>query len=529
MSELSLSSAAAFDRATAPGRRAARSAAAAASNARAAQRAATSSAIASALSKGAAKRATYAVPNPAARVFAASFDLGYRFGTWLHHYMHNRQDAPQHDLPMPIYSPPVQGGWSPQSHGWELINVNNYCPTIGGVNSAASGGSVCVGTRAGSADKWAAGEGEIIKTSSGGIDTYTMHTYRVFDGYFPIGSTGKFTARYQGSSRWRLRQSAGSPEPDLPRDDPKPAVMLPPAGLEYLPLQLGVQVWANPAAIPMQPFYEPLPWVPPYRALPDAVKYVDVNVPLHIQRYHGNSPQRYLGAPPLYRPNAPNPWQPEELQPQNPSEVEATSPPIVIEVGHGQPIAGQAGAGVRLQSRRIHDNKPPSKNEREIKTKYLHAFGQVQKILNPITEGLDILDAAFDAIPWNLRPKYGNTRYAKRELTVLEKVQTLYKNWEHVDWSKFGDNMGKNFFGDLAGGITGQMAGRVQRNLGLSPNSLTGALRNQRAINKAYEYQQRIKEHAERKKQLAEEREKKYGQKDASPPRPLWWEKKGKG
>ena len=208
--------------------------------------------------------------------------------------------------------------------------------------------------------------------------------------------------------------------------------------------------------------------------------------------------------------------------------MEPYSPPVILELGHGQPVSGQAGLGARAGLQPSHKNKPPRKNEKELKVKYRGMLRGLNRVASPITEGIDILDAVYDALPYEQKAKYNGTRYLKRDPTVIEKVKALYSGYDYVDWHTAGENIGKNFFGDLAGGLTGQAVGKVQRDHDLAPNSLSGAFRGFRRNNKALAYQERIKKHAEEQKRREEELDQRrwesYLDRDARRQRPLWWQ-----
>lgn len=488
--------------------------------ARAAQRVAFSSAVSQAVSKAGYARASKAVPNPYAQVFFASFELGYRFGEALARRYPRKPQLPSITPPTAIPAPlpvkprapyfnPLEAGWTHQFG----------CDQVGGINRAATGNTVCNGLRTATRTNWDAGGGIWLYDTGATMNRWRFRSFRQFHRY-RTDSIGNQYADYYGSGTWDKLVPKTEPAPEEPYVPARPAALLPPPELQWYPQWLGMATWANPAAAPILPSYEPEPFVMPYRALPKLQPLVNQNVPLHVQRYHGNVPQPAYDIPPRYNPRMPYPFNPYVPLPDLPSAVEA--PPAIV-LGHAQgvPVQGHPDLKVAVLASRYHLNQKPPKDEKEIKAKYRGAFKRLNAAVGGLTEAEEIVTAVYDAIPISERPRYKNTRFYKRNVTFMEKVGTIYKSFEKVDWDKALKKIEDNFYEDIQYAKLGKGIGERNAQLGLSPNAVTGIARMNRKTDKMLEYQKRQREYAE--KQLDSRADDDNAEKSGKPPRPLWW------
>lgn len=160
------------------------------------------------------------------------------------------------------------------------------------------------------------------------------------------------------------------------------------------------------------------------------------------------------GNPPL---NPPRPVDP----PLNPPRPRPWNParPGVRPVARGHPR-------VIARSRSVaHRNQPPGRNVKERKAKARTLVARMARVAFSVTEGLDIVDALWDALPKEVRnkvPKTGITGPTARHPGVKywspqDKLQALYRHIDELDLEEAIKNLIKNHiedevYGRLSGG-----------------------------------------------------------------------------
>lgn len=466
-------------------------AARAAQQARTATKAARISALAAPLSRLAPQ--VYNVPNPALRVFTTSFYWGAHFGAWLAHRNNAKKNAP---LPPPLFVPPSQPTIS--TNGWTFSGGG--CQTVGGINAVATGSTACNGLRQATAQRWRDNEGVIRSQQSGSITVYTMTTYRQFDRFQWNGSHTAEYAYYYGSGTWRLTQDSSLPEPD-PYVRGRSAALLPPPELSWQPIETGINAWFAPHSRPIGITYPEVPFAPSIRQLPDALKFNNASTPPHIQRYHGYSPPR---------PNVSGGFEPTPTP--APNQVEVHQPTIELG-GSGVQVGGAVGMNVRLSPNKFHNNKPPDKNTREVKAKYTAALKKFNSASDVITTGMEWIDIMYSNLPPELKLRYGNTRWIKREVTPQEQLWAVFTNFDKVNWKKTGDDIAfSEVFEDVAIGAVSRRIRDNLNNMGVNPTYFSSAQRGQRFLEKQERYRRKQEEYANRQKEQSRS------------PTPLWWQ-----
>lgn len=159
----------------------------------------------------------------------------------------------------------------------------------------------------------------------------------------------------------------------------------------------------------------------------------------------------------------PLPWRVLPLRGPNPWRVEQSSR------GYDLPKAldprGQAGptweitADAVRQIKPQHRLRPAPKGTKERKSRFISGkFARpIEKIIGPITESQDWVKCFWDALPARYREGW------HKMPAIPEALRILYKNFDHVDLQKAGENMIKNELEDYAFGKAGQRLGKFAR------------------------------------------------------------------
>lgn len=135
-------------------------------------------------------------------------------------------------------------------------------------------------------------------------------------------------------------------------------------------------------------------------------------------------------------------------------------------------IQSPAAQGAGQAAPRTHKLVPPrrggpsARKEKEIKVKVPHALSVILKVAGQATEGVDLVNAIYDALPVEYRPKYKNTSFEKRNVTIQEMMGAI---WEHADklpMDQVINNIIEDNIKDAAFGKLGQLHGDVSIRLG---------------------------------------------------------------
>lgn len=119
---------------------------------------------------------------------------------------------------------------------------------------------------------------------------------------------------------------------------------------------------------------------------------------------------------------------------------------------------------------RTHTLSPPVKRgdsgTKERKTRLSPAISAILKGVSKATEGVDFVNALYDALPPQYRPRYRKTKHEKRAVTPQEKMKALWENADKIDISEAIENLISNQIEDYVYGKIGQQAGRNSELLG---------------------------------------------------------------
>lgn len=105
---------------------------------------------------------------------------------------------------------------------------------------------------------------------------------------------------------------------------------------------------------------------------------------------------------------------------------------------------------------------PPRRGERERKVRTNLPAGLVNSALNAVTEGADLIDAVYQALPEKLRKREQAKRHGK-DPKIGDKLWLLWNNYDKVDIEQAAFNVVKEGIEDAVFGRLGQAAGRGRR------------------------------------------------------------------
>lgn len=112
--------------------------------------------------------------------------------------------------------------------------------------------------------------------------------------------------------------------------------------------------------------------------------------------------------------------------------------------------------------------KPPGPGEKEVKLRATLPAGvlAIQKAGHAVTEGLDLLDSFYDALPKTVRSAgvFKGGKWWK--VSPQEKVRVIWNNFDQLDWDKVIKNLAKNEIEDR---ILGRANASADRALTRSP------------------------------------------------------------
>jgi len=143
--------------------------------------------------------------------------------------------------------------------------------------------------------------------------------------------------------------------------------------------------------------------------------------------------------------NGPKPLKPHQL----PNELA-----VVVEAG--RPIAP-------LAPPRVHDRLPPGKRTKELKTKVNRAVFATYLFANAVTEGVDLVDAFYESIPQEFKPRWKDTSFIKLKPTFREKLEAIYSAIDQIDNADLFFNVAYNQMVDIFYGKLGRLQKTVSQ------------------------------------------------------------------
>lgn len=232
--------------------------------------------------------------------------------------------------------------------------------------------------------------------------------------------------------------------------------------------------WYRPETPVVIPFGPPDPWAqqPPGRPMPNPKPFPFRDLPYApdpnawipgapgVVTPPAIDPDPFVWVDPVPNPNpqpnpAPNPVPPLPFpfpvpgDTPNPAPNPGTPPYMVPAPGVSVTI-GAAGAS-RPSPRTLHRRMPRRSNEKERKHRVGGVFGMIWNAFGQITEGLDLLDIAYDAMPCSVKAKAG---MFGRRITPADKAAFVAKHFKEMNMNEFARGYAKNQFEDWFYGLT---------------------------------------------------------------------------
>ena len=116
-----------------------------------------------------------------------------------------------------------------------------------------------------------------------------------------------------------------------------------------------------------------------------------------------------------------------------------------------------------------HVRRPPVRGEKERKPGR-DVKRAIDKIVGPVTEAVDAIDAVYKALPWSVRQEAyqdclwapGGLGDARKCMTPQRKLRVIYDNADRLDMAKVVENLAKNHVEDM---VIGNLSRRADKNL----------------------------------------------------------------
>lgn len=174
---------------------------------------------------------------------------------------------------------------------------------------------------------------------------------------------------------------------------------------------------------------------------------------------------------------APRPWGKPNLRGLNSqaSNDVVSNPAIRPDLGKPSEVPNDWSVSyedgpVRVGAPETHTLAPPARSgrtEREGKIKAPKALALALHAIAPVTEMFDLIEALYDALPEEYRPRYKDTPYEKLFTTPQEKFAALYQHFDKVNLYDALQNIASNEIEDRIIGTFGQMGANASINQGL--------------------------------------------------------------
>lgn len=259
----------------------------------------------------------------------------------------------------------------------------------------------------------------------------------------------------------RIVRTSGSPSASNP--DNWVMKLVPGTGTPIVPLETYPS--EEPEAYPLtKPMDLPTP-----QTYEDAVPREPVHQPSKIgsRPAHGILPVAMM--PPVFT-----------VRPSAPGEPPITIPPQVIVVTPDGPPSG----GVQPPPETTGAQPRPPGRKKEKKLHVRNVAGGAWVALNIVTEGFDFVEALFDALPKELRPKPAKGRF----LTPYDKAKALFDAWDQLPsdyWQKALAALINNQVEDAFYGLQGQLSQKALKFTGQPTGSGGISARSSKLIGKA--------------------------------------------
>lgn len=116
---------------------------------------------------------------------------------------------------------------------------------------------------------------------------------------------------------------------------------------------------------------------------------------------------------------------------------------------------------------RNHERDRPPPRQREVKAKVPAAMVPLIRAVNFVTEANDFVDAIYQALPAEFRPRWKDTPYEWRNPTPQAKLQAVFDNYDKLDAVDIIENLIFEHFEDRFYGMIGRKNAETSKRLGL--------------------------------------------------------------
>ena len=305
--------------------------------------------------------------------------------------------------------------------GWDMTGWLNETCGPSGTKAVMNSNANCtnlVGNRQISTTQWNAGLNQPLVGASFVWIRFTDQ----FLGY--SGSSLQFANYTAPVSSYRLARATWNANPVLPYTEPS----------------IGVSGQAMPMANPMI-----MPSIDPLSVPPLAPPFLPLAIPYRALPYRKVNPWRSPKEQRQFGNEAPLPWYPDGVK--NPvDEIPYIAPPFSIGVGPAARLA------------KAHKRRPPDSNEKESKVRVNGVLSKLMLAGNFASEAVDVVEAIYKAIPYQFRPRYKNTRYAKRKVKPQEMMETIWRHHDEINYARALYNLVENELEDRIVGKFGKLA-----------------------------------------------------------------------
>lgn len=274
-----------------------------------------------------------------------------------------------------------------------------------------------------------------------------------------LSPLARLLQNFPGTNRWSAGiphitdNSPGANAMTIVRDPSPPHDALPPARNFLVP-----QLVPVPAPVPALQPYRPLPpWrqLPLFNPMPWAVP--SPRTPSYPEPYP--VPRQRPGTRPERSPQ-PDPLLPlPDSAPENPPMPVQDFPPVEVpNVQSWETVIPMGRRAPRPLNRRgppTHRREPPKQRDRENKGKMGRGLWNLLNAFGVASEGMDLVDAAWNALPRDRRSRsFHKGQYVRPNWRT--RIGDVYRNWQHIDMDRFARNVVANQLEDAYYGISGR-------------------------------------------------------------------------
>lgn len=147
---------------------------------------------------------------------------------------------------------------------------------------------------------------------------------------------------------------------------------------------------------------------------------------------------------------------------------------------------------------RYHERDRPPPRAREVKAKFPASIIPLIRAVNFLTEANDFVDAIYEALPAEFRPRWKDTPYEWRKPTPQAKLEAIFENYDKLNAVDIFENLIYEQLEDKFYGMIGRTNAENSKRLGLLPgfglNSLSTVVRKTHSEYRDYDKEKTQKE-----------------------------------